>query len=150
MTFPCRNALRLLSGALTLAIVGTATAGSNVDGKFAFSKTETAKVSGNLLAIDNEYQQFVKQQSQPSAKGLAFASRDKAASISADAIVIDTAAAGDPQDLASDLRKLGAVNVVVFGRMVSCRLPLANIAGLKTLSTLQLARPAYMRTHTGW
>ncbi len=62
-------------------------------------------------------------------------------------MVIDTAASGDPEALAADLRALGANKVTVFGRMVSARLSIPAIPGLRGLSSPQLARPAYAATH---
>jgi hypothetical protein len=68
------------------------------------------------------------------------------APIAGGSVVIDTAASGDPEALAADLRALGAAKVTVFGRMVSARVPITAIPTLKDLSTLQLARPVYAAT----
>lgn len=118
-------------------------------GPTVFPKSETSKVSGVLLALHAEFQKYRQQQSMHGANSPAFQSGTFATTIVGDAVVIDTAASGDPEALANDLRQLGAQKVAVFGRMVSCQLPLLAIPALKNLSTLQLARPSYMVTHTG-
>ena len=64
-------------------------------------------------------------------------------------VVIDTAASGEPEILASDLRALGARKVTVFGRMVSAIMPSESIQSLNKLSSLQLARPAPRTTMVG-
>ena len=64
-------------------------------------------------------------------------------------VIIDTAASGDPEALASDLRALGARRVTVFGRMVSAIMPSRAIPNLNNLVSLQSARPAYRATMVG-
>jgi hypothetical protein len=92
-----------------------------------------SKVSADLLALATE----------PS---VALNSRSSASS---EDVVIDTAAAGDPEALAADLRALGARKVTVFGRMVSAILPTSAISELNWLTSLHLARPAYMARMVG-
>ena len=114
-----------------------------------FSKADTAKVSGGLLALGQEFQAYSERPASFGTAATEFKSRDTQASIAADSVVIDTAAAGDVDALADDLRALGAQDVSVFGRMVSCRFPLNAITQLKDLSSLQLARVSTMHTHVG-
>lgn len=64
-------------------------------------------------------------------------------------VVIDTAASGNAEVLASDLRALGARKVTVFGHMVSAIMPSKSIPSLSKLPSLQLARPAYRTTMVG-
>jgi len=108
-----------------------------------------AKVGADLLALHAEYRAFLKQTSGQVATAPAFQSSNTLAPIAGRSVVIDTAASGDPEALAADLRALGADKVTVFGRMVSARVPITAIPGLKNLSSLQLARPAYAATQIG-
>ena len=84
---------------------------------------------------------------------MALASDARATSLrstaSGEEVVIDTAASGDPEALALDLRALGARKVTVFGRMVSAVLPMKAIQFLNGLSSLHLARSAPMITRAG-
>jgi hypothetical protein len=84
---------------------------------------------------------------------MALASDARATSLrstaSGEEVVIDTAASGDPEALAADLRALGARKVTVFGRMVSAVLPMNAIQFLNGLSSLHLARSAPMITRAG-
>jgi Ca2+-binding RTX toxin-like protein len=91
-----------------------------------------SRVSADLIALARE----------PSAalRSNAIASGD---------VVIDTAASGDPEALATDLRALGARKVTVFGRVVSAVVPRSSIPALNSLSSLQLARPSYSRAMVG-
>ena len=113
------------------------------------SKAATAKVGADLLALHAEYQAHVKQTSGQGAAAPAFRSSNTIAPVAGGSVVIDTAASGDPEALAADLRALGANKVTVFGRIVSARVPMTAIAGLNRLSSLQLARPAYAATQVG-
>jgi hypothetical protein len=96
-----------------------------------------------------EHQAHLTQTSRQGATAPAFQSSNATAPIAGGSVIIDTAASGDPEALAADLRALGADKVTVFGRMVSARVPITAISGLKNLSSLQLARPAYAATHVG-
>ena len=114
------------------------------------SKAAMAKVvSADLMALHAEYQAYLTQTSRQGGAAPAFRSNNTIAPIAGGSVVIDTAASGDPETLAADLRALGADQVTVFGRMVSARLPMTAMPGLKDLSSLQLARPAYATTHVG-
>ena len=113
------------------------------------SKATMAKVGADLMALHAEYQAHLHQTSGQGAAPPAFESSNTIAPIAGGSVVIDTAASGDPEALAADLRVLGADKVTVFGRMVSARLPITAISELKRLSSLQLARPAYAVTHVG-
>jgi hypothetical protein len=90
-----------------------------------------SKVSADLMALSAE-------------QGAALRS-----SLTGGDVVIDTAASGDPETLAADLRALGARKVTVFGRMVSAIMPSQSIPSLNKLPSLQLARPAYRTTMAG-
>lgn len=113
------------------------------------SKAAMAKVSAHLLALHEEYQAYLQQTGGQGAAAPAFKSTNTIAIIAEGSVVIDTAASGDPEALAADLRALGANKVTVFGRMVSARVPITAIPRLQDLSTLQFARPAYASTHVG-
>jgi subtilisin family serine protease len=92
-----------------------------------------SKVSADLLALEAEQHAALRS--------------NGAATI--EHVVIDTAAAGDPEALAEDLRSLGASKVTVFGRVVSAVLPIDAISALSRLQSLHLARPAYMAHRRG-
>jgi hypothetical protein len=113
------------------------------------SKAAMAKVGADLLALHAEYQAHLNQTSGQGAAAPAFRSSNTIAPVAGGSVVIDTAASGDPEALAADLRALGADKVTVFGRMVSARVPMTAISGLQRLSSLQLARPAYRATQVG-
>ena len=117
--------------------------------KVVFSKTDTAKVSGGLLALYQEFQAYSEQSWAHAPLATGFQSQNAQASIAAGLVVVDTAASDDAEALANELRALGAQAVSVFGRMVSCRLPLAAIPALKNLASLQVARISYVRRHAG-
>jgi len=112
-------------------------------------KAAPAKVGADLLALHAEYQAYLKQTSAQGAAAAVFRSRNTIAPIAGGSVVIDTAASGDPEALAADLRALGAHKVAVFGRMVSARMPILAIPGLKGLASLQFVRPAYAATQVG-
>ena len=112
-------------------------------------KAAPSKADAALLALHAEYQAYLKQTSAQGAAAPVFRSRNTIAPIAGGSVVIDTAASGDPEVLAADLRALGADQVTVFGRMVSARLPMTATPALKDLSSLQFARPAYATTHVG-
>jgi len=113
------------------------------------SKAAIAKLGADLLALHAEYQAHLEQTSGQGAAAPAFQSSNAIAPTAGGSVVIDNAASGDPEALATDLRALGADKVTVFGRMVSARVPIPAIPGLNSLSSLHLARPAYAATHVG-
>ena len=111
------------------------------------SKAATAKVGQDLLALYAEYQAHLTNASGQGASSPAFKSTNARAPVAGGSVVIDATASGDAEALATDLRALGAENVMVFGRMVSGRLPIPAIPALQDLSSLQFARPAYATTN---
>ncbi len=113
------------------------------------SKSAAAKLGQDLLALYQEYQAHLNRTSGQGAAASPFKSKNELAPIAGGAVVIDAAASGDPEVLAADLRALGAEKVAVFGRMVSCRLPITAIPALGDLPSLQFARPAYAIRHQG-
>jgi hypothetical protein len=108
-----------------------------------------AKVGADLMALHAEYQAHLAQTKGQGAAAPAFQSSNTIAPIAVGSVVIDAAASGDPETLATDLRALGAGKITVFGRMISGRVPVSAIPALKDLSSLQFARPAYATTHVG-
>ena len=113
------------------------------------SKAAMAKMGADLMALHAEYQAHLARTSRQGAAAPAFKSSNTLPPIAEGAVVIDTAASGDPESLAADLRALGAENVTVFGRLVSARFPITAIPALEGLSSLQFARPAYATTNSG-
>jgi hypothetical protein len=63
--------------------------------------------------------------------------------------VIEAIAAGEVDDLKTELIGLGMADAVAFGRMVSGHLPIANVAALESLKNLRFARPALAITNAG-
>lgn len=110
------------------------------------SKSAVSKVGGDLVRLHAEYQAH---RNSPAARASVFKSANPLVRVAQNSVAIDTAAEGDPQVLAADLRALGAERVTVFGRQVSVRLPVAAIPALRALPSLRLARPAYAITQTG-
>lgn len=113
------------------------------------SKAAMAKMGADLMALHAEYQAHLTRTNGQGVAASAFKSSKALAPIVEGAVVIDTAASGDPESLAADLRALGAENVTVFGRLVSVRLPITAIPALEDLSSLQFARPAYATANVG-
>lgn len=107
------------------------------------------KVNPALLAIYSEHQAHLRQTVGQGQRAPAFKSRNPLARTGDGYVVIDAAAAGDPQAMAADLEQLGLKDTAVFGRMVSGRLPISAIPALKILPSLKFARPAYAITHSG-
>ena len=66
-----------------------------------------------------------------------------------DFVAIDAVANGDFNRFESDLKRLGAKDVVVFGNMVSFLVPISKIGKLAKLSSLKFARQSISMTHTG-
>ena len=85
------------------------------------SKADTARVDADLLALHAEYQAHLTQRSRQGATAPAFQSSNTIAPIAGGSVVIDTAASGDPEALAADLRALGADKLTVFGHVISAR-----------------------------
>jgi hypothetical protein len=114
-----------------LAAIGIACALSSP--AYAGVPVKDTKVSAELMALASDVS----------------ISQRSSASTGTDNVVIDTAASGDPEALAADLRALGAHKVTVFGRMVSSALPSDAIPSLENLDSLKFARRAYTMRHTG-
>ncbi|MGH8578061.1 MAG: hypothetical protein ACREXJ_14370, partial [Gammaproteobacteria bacterium] len=90
-----------------------------------------SKAGQDLLSLHREYQAYL-QQADTKARGpSAFRSRNFLAPTAAGYVSIDTAAAGDPEVLAADLKALGLEGGAVFGRMVSGRLLISEIPALE-------------------
>ncbi|MGF1521144.1 MAG: S8 family serine peptidase [Leptolyngbyaceae cyanobacterium] len=63
--------------------------------------------------------------------------------VAGDYVVVDFVASGSTEALAVDLKRLGAKDPVVFGRMISAKLPIAHLEAASHLESLQFARPSY-------
>jgi Subtilase family len=64
-------------------------------------------------------------------------------------VAVDAVASGDVRALQADLEALGMPEAVAAGRLVSGQLPIAAIADMAALASLQFARPAYAITRVG-
>lgn len=84
------------------------------------------------------------------AKAQTFTTQKTKARIVDNRVLIEAVATGDdPEQLAADLRKLGATVTATFGRTVSASLPVGRLSDLRNLSSLRFARPAMAMTHVG-
>jgi subtilisin family serine protease len=113
----------------------------------AFPKALKTKAGSNLMALHSRYQPKVSLGSTKNAA--AFKVRNTKARVKGDKVAVEFTASGDAQQLAADLRRLGATNLTVFGRKVSGNLAIKSIPALDSLSTLQFARPSYAATRAG-
>lgn len=111
------------------------------DGKS--KKPQWDKTASDLLALVEEFQNFEKQENTNAGKPGLFKSSNKFLLLDGDNVLVDAVASGEPNDLVNDLNRLGAQNAVLFGRIVSCRLPISSIPLLNRLSSLKFVRPAY-------
>lgn len=107
------------------------------------------KAGPDLYALHREYQAYLQRPDARTRGPSGFTSRNSLARIALGHVVIDTAAEGDPEGLAVDLKALGLQGMAVFGRMVSGHLPIPAIPALETLGSLRFARPSYARALAG-
>jgi hypothetical protein len=98
------------------------------------------KVSSELMALHREYQAHLQ-----SGRTL-FHPTTPLVQVIGNRVVIDAAAARDPQTLRRDLEALGLRNAAVAGRLVSGQLPIAAIPSLNRVGSLQSVRAAYAIT----
>ncbi|MGR9107802.1 MAG: S8 family peptidase [Gammaproteobacteria bacterium] len=114
-----------------------------------FGKQQTRKIDGDLLALHQEFETYLNRTRGLPGPVPAFKSRNALAHITEDRVVIDCTASGDPKDLASALKSLGAVNISTYGHIVSALLPMSAISALDKLEPLHFARMAYWRARIG-
>jgi len=101
-------------------------------------KTATmTKVGAVLSAV---YEEYRVQESQGGATD--FESENPLIRITEGRVIIDAVASGDTAVPRADLEALGMQQAASFGRMVSGQLPVAAIADVDVLDSLQFARPA--------
>jgi len=81
--------------------------------------------------------------------GKAFKPSNRLVRMVGETVVVDMAANGDATGLERDLKALGALDIKVFGHMVSGRLPVKTLASAAALGSLRLARPAAAMTRAG-
>ena len=63
--------------------------------------------------------------------------------VAGDYVVVDFVPSGSIEALAADLKRLGAREPVVFGRMISAKFPITGLEAVSHLESLQFARPSY-------
>lgn len=107
------------------------------------------KLTLGLAALSDEYQAFKAQVAQGKAVAGQFATRRTMANVINETVVIDAVAANDPQALAQALEALGAQVTGIAGRIVSAKIPLAQLPLLEGVVHLQFARPALAMRHSG-
>ena len=66
-----------------------------------------------------------------------------------DLVVVDVVANDDVNKLKADLQSLGMVDIEVYGRFISGRLPIVALEPTANLTSLRFARPAYAKAMTG-
>src|SRR5215831_10579709 len=81
------------------------------------------KVTSGLMALHAEYAAHVAARS-----ATPFAPTRRMVRVVDERVMVDAVAAGDPQALRAELAALGARNISIFGRVVSCEVPIAAIA----------------------
>jgi hypothetical protein len=109
-------------------------------------KALKTKAGRNLIALHSRYQPNL---SRSNTINAAFKTKNTTARVTGDKVAVEFTASGDAQQLAADLRRLGATNLTVFGRKVSGNLAIKSIPALESLNTLQFARPSYAATRAG-
>ena len=104
-----------------------------------------AKVGRDLAVVYSEYSAYV----QRGQRQRAFTPSNALLAIREGRVSLEAVAAGDVQALRADLAALGMRHMAAVGRIVSGQFPLAALADLAALETLQFARPAYVMTRKG-
>jgi subtilisin family serine protease len=117
--------------------VGCALADTGKDGPL-------AKVDPHLTVLYDEYVSSLAQ-----GGAAAFTPSNPLLRVSGGLVAIDAVASGDVHVLQADLEALGIQGAVAVGRLVSGHLPIAAIADMAALASLQFARPAYAATNVG-
>ncbi len=103
------------------------------------------KLSPSLARLNERYASYLAQRSTRP-----FTSQDPLVPlVDNNRVAIDATAADDVNELRSELMRLGMVDAVAFGRIVSGHLPVSSIANLATLRSLQFARPPLAITNVG-
>jgi hypothetical protein len=131
MSIPVRAWSPVLIAPLALACAAGA-AGTPKDGPL-------AKLAPELQAL---HQAYVAGQR----TGVPLAPADPLVRVVEGRVVIDAVAAGDPGTLQRDLVALGMRQAVAAGRIVSGQLPVASLAAMAALPSLQFARAATATT----
>jgi Subtilase family len=103
-----------------------------------------AKVDPHLTVLYHEYVSSLAQYG-----SAAFTPSNTLLRVGDGRVVIDAVASGDVRALQADLEALGLQGAVAVGRLVSGQLPIAAIADMAALASLQFARPAYATTNVG-
>jgi hypothetical protein len=103
-----------------------------------------AKVDPHLTVLYHEYVSSLAQHG-----SAAFTPSNPLLRVGDGRVVIDAVASGDVRALQADLEALGLQGAVAVGRIVSGQLPIAAIADMAALASLQFARPAYATTNVG-
>ena len=104
-----------------------------------------AKVGRDLAVVASEYSAY----EQRGRRRRAFTPSNALLAVTEGRVSLEAVAAGDVQALRADLAALGMRQMVAVGRIVSGQFPLAALADLAALETLQFARPAYVMTRKG-
>jgi hypothetical protein len=106
---------------------------------------------GPLAKVDHALAVVYDEQEASLAQGgaAAFTPSNPLLRVSGGLVAIDAVASGDVHVLQADLEALGIQGAVAVGRLVSGHLPIAAIADMAALASLQFARPAYAATNVG-
>lgn len=130
--------VRVFNWILIMMIAGCATATSGQEE----DRVESSKIDNSLAALAEEYNHHLEAGRPPGE----FRSRQTHLHISSGYVVVEAVASESGEDLEKQLRGLGCVDTASYGLNVSCRLPLAVIGKLQSLSSLRYARASIETT----
>ena len=105
-------------------------------------KVPESKLEQSLIYVYEEFRRYREQDE----TGAPFESTLKFVRIIDEHIFIDAIAVDDAQKLKQELERIGAKRIAVYGRYVSCRLPILSIDELAKLGSLRSARPVMSTT----
>jgi hypothetical protein len=111
-------------------------------GEFSKQALKNSKVDGGLLRLEKL--------NSTSKRTVSGQSLDKLIQVEKGFVAVDITAKDKVESLIPDLKKLGMKDYYIYGRMISCKIPIQNISGLSSLVNLKYARPAYKpKTNVG-
>jgi Subtilase family len=129
---------RVFAGCIVVLVISL----GGATGASAAAVKPATKVTEDLAALHAEHAAAL-------AAGVPFRTTNALLPVNGDWVTIDATASSDASALRAELMALGAQGVVVFGRVVSARLPIPAIPALDGMASLQFARPAYRTLHAG-
>ena len=123
----------------------TAFAPITTTAKTKFRKIPGAKISQDLMELNEKYREYVNRNGSDDG----FKPANPAMIVNGNLVVIDAVANQISSGLKSDLERRGLRRAAARGRMVSGKIPIDSIPGMADLATLKFVRPAYAMTRAG-